>query len=337
MTGSKIVDARGRPLADMRVSVTDRCNFRCRYCMPAEIFGPGYRFLANKNLLSFDEIEAVVRAGVALGVRKVRLTGGEPLLRRNIDDLVALLSAIEGLEEIAMTTNGVLLSHYAERLSLAGLSRVTVSLDAIDPVVFSQMNGVDAKIDRVLKGIATAQTHGLPVKVNSVIQKGVNEGQIIPLTTYALENKIQLRFIEYMDVGETNGWESVEVLPSAEIQKVLEKEFTLTPDKRPFGAVAETCTVSQGSQELGRIGLISSVSKPFCHDCGRLRVSADGKLYGCLFASKGTSVKELLRTGATLDEVTAMLAGFWGARDDRYSELRGKVRQDKVEMSYIGG
>jgi len=305
--------------------------------MPAEVFGAEYRFLATKNLLSFEEIESIVRAGVSLGVKKVRLTGGEPLLRRGIDDLIALLSLVDGLDEIAMTSNGVLLSHYAERLALAGLSRVTVSLDAIDPEVFTQMNGVNAKIDRVLKGIATAQVYGLPVKVNSVIQKGVNENQIIPLTKYALRNNIQLRFIEYMDVGETNGWEKVEVLPSCEIQKILEKEYTVTPDERPYGAVAETFTVSKDGEKLGKVGLISSVSKPFCHDCGRLRVSADGKFYGCLFASKGTLIKDLLRSGATLEKVTQTLAQFWKFRDDRYSEIREKVKQDKVEMSYIGG
>ncbi len=305
--------------------------------MPAEIFGANYRFLATRNLLAFDEIESVVRAGVSLGVRKVRLTGGEPLLRRHIDDLVALLAAVEGLDEIAMTTNAVLLSHYAERLALAGLSRITVSLDAIDPEVFSQMNGVGAKIDRVLGGIEMAQLHGLPVKINAVIQKGVNETQILPLLRYALSKGIQLRFIEFMDVGETNGWAKVEVLPSSEIQKIIESEYQLIPDERPYGAVAETSTVVKDGQALGKVGLISSVSRPFCSDCGRIRVSADGKLYGCLFASEGTSIKEILRAGASQEEVTNLISGFWSKREDRYSELRGLVKQDKVEMSYIGG
>jgi len=261
--------------------------------MPAEVFGPNYRFLATRNLLSFDEIESVVRAGVSLGVRKVRLTGGEPLLRRNIDDLVALLASVDGLDEIAMTTNAVLLSHYAERLALAGLSRVTVSLDAIDSEVFSQMNGVGARIDRVLHGIEVAQLHGLPVKINTVIQKGVNENQILPLLEFALSKGVQLRFIEFMDVGETNGWEKVEVLTSAAIQKVITEEYRLEPEDRSYGAVAETYVLSKSGQKLGRVGLISSVSRPFCRDCGRLRVSADGKLYGCLFASEGTRLKSL--------------------------------------------
>ena len=330
-------DARGRSLLDMRISVTDRCNFRCRYCMPAEIFGPGYQFLPTRDLLRFDEIEAIVRAGVALGVRKVRLTGGEPLLRRHLDDLIALLAAIEGLEEIALTTNAVLLSHYAERLALAGLSRVTVSLDAIEPEVFSQMNGVGAKVDRVVQGIMAAQSNGLPVKVNAVIQKGVNEGQILPLLDFALQAGLELRYIEFMDVGETNGWEKVEVLPSAQVREIIETRYELRPHERPHAAVAETFEVCQDGQPQGRLGLISSVSRPFCSDCSRIRVSAKGDLYGCLFASNGQPLLQALRDGITHEALIARLAGFWSQRDDRYSELRGKVQQSKVEMSYIGG
>lgn len=330
-------DARGRRLQDMRISVTDRCNFRCRYCMPAEIFGPNYRFLANKNLLSFDEMESVVRAGVQLGVNKVRLTGGEPLLRKGVDDLIALLAAIQGLDDIALTTNGVLLGHYAERLSLAGLSRVTVSLDAIDPDVFTQMNGVGAKIERVLKGIDTAILHGLPVKINSVIQKGVNESQIVPLFEFARDRGVELRFIEYMDVGETNNWQNVQVMSTEDIQAIIKQDFELTADARPYAAVAETYIAKKDGEALGRLGFISSVTRPFCRDCSRVRISADGKIYGCLFASHGSSIKELLRAGASQEEVLSFLSDFWMKRDDRYSELRGKVEQKKVEMSYIGG
>ena len=282
-------------------------------------------------------METVVKAGVDLGVKKVRLTGGEPLLRRGIEDLVALLSTIQGLEEIAMTTNGVLLGLYAERLALAGLSRVTVSLDAIEPEVFGKMNGVGAKIDRVLKSLDQAQLHGLPVKINTVVQKGVNESQIIPLLDYALERDIQLRFIEYMDVGETNNWQKVEVLPTVEVQQILKSRFDLMPEARSYGAVAENYEVYKNTKRLGRVGFISSVTRPFCSDCGRIRISADGKAYGCLFANSGTSLKDLLREGSSQKEVTSFLNTFWSARDDRYSELRGKVSLKKVEMSYIGG
>jgi len=305
--------------------------------MPAEVFGPNYRFLATRHLLSFDEMESVVRAGVSLGVKKLRLTGGEPLLRKGIDDLVALLSAVDGVEEVAMTTNAVLLAHYAERLALAGLTRVTVSLDAIAPEVFSQMNGVGTKVERVLKGIDAALLHGLPVKINCVVQKGVNESQVVPLIDYALSRGIEARFIEFMDVGETNGWNDLEVLASAEVQALVAEHYDLQAEPRPAGAVAERFTLSQGGVVRGRVGFISSVSRPFCHDCGRIRVSADGKLYGCLFASEGQDVKELLRAGVSQEELLQVMTGFWQSRSDRYSELRGQVEQKKVEMSYIGG
>lgn len=305
--------------------------------MPAEVFGPHYRFMENRELLSFTEMEAIVRAGVALGVQKVRLTGGEPLLRRGIDDLVALLASVEGLQEIALTTNGTLLAHYAERLSLAGLSRVTVSLDALDSALFSQMNGVGAKVERVLKGVELAQHHGLPVKLNAVIQRGVNESQVLPMLRYALERGLELRFIEYMDVGETNKWQKTEVVPTAEVQQLVGEAYTLEPETRNYGAVAEHYEVYDGGIRAGRVGFISSVSRPFCADCGRLRVSANGSIYGCLFTDTGMSLKELVRAGATHQELISVLSGFWGQREDRYSELRGKVSQKKVEMSYIGG
>ncbi|MDB4562914.1 radical SAM protein, partial [Akkermansiaceae bacterium] len=220
-------DLLGRPLRDLRISLTDRCNFRCRYCMPVEVFGPGYQFLPREEILTFGEIVRVTQAAVSLGVRKVRLTGGEPLLRRGASDLVALLAAIEGVDDLAMTSNGVLLSHHAERLRLAGLDRVTVSLDALDPDVFAKMNGVGAKVDRVLSGISNAQMFGLPVKVNMVVQRGVNEGEILTMLRWARENEITLRFIEYMDVGETNDWKMDEVVTAAEIISIIEDEFSL--------------------------------------------------------------------------------------------------------------
>lgn len=305
--------------------------------MPAEVFGLNYPFLEQENLLSFLEIEALVRSAVGLGVKKVRLTGGEPLLRKGVDDLVAMISAVDGVEEVALTTNGVLLAHYAERLVHAGLSRVTVSLDALDPEVFSQMNGVGAKVERVLKGIEMAELHGLRVKINMVVQKGVNESQVLPLLTYFMERDVQVRFIEYMDVGETNKWHQAEVLPTADLQELISTQYTLMPHARAYGAVAETYDVYEGTEKRGTTGFISSVTRPFCQDCGRMRISADGKIYGCLFGSEGVSVKEILREQSSPENLTRLLADFWKIRDDRYSELRGKVKQSKVEMSYIGG
>lgn len=305
--------------------------------MPAEIFGPNYPFLERGDLLTFLEMETVVRAAVELGVKKVRLTGGEPLLRKGVDDLVALLSAVPGVEEVTMTTNGILLAHYAERLVQAGMERITVSLDALSPEVFSEMNGVGAKVERVLKGIQAALRHGLSVKVNMVVQKGVNEREALPLLDYCLEHGIQLRYIEFMDVGETNQWDKIEVVPSAQVQELLKKAYTLHPESRPNGAVAETFQVYKGTEQKGSVGFISSVTRPFCADCGRMRVSADGKIYGCLFSSEGASIREVLRSEASFSELKSFLSGYWGKREDRYSELRGKVSQKKVEMSYIGG
>ena len=329
-----VLDQFSRPLRDLRISVTDRCNFRCRYCMPAEVFGPGYQFLPREDILRFEEIESVVRAAVKLGVRKVRLTGGEPLLRRSLEDLVALIAAIPQVEDLALTTNGVLLAHHAEALALAGLQRVTVSLDALDPEVFARMNGMGAKIDRVLSGISAAQNFGLPVKVNAVVQRGVNEEQILPLAEWARENGVTLRFIEYMDVGETNGWGSVDVVSADEILSVLQTRFDLAPATDiEKGAVATRYRYPDGS---GEIGVISSVSKPFCRDCQRLRLSADGKLFTCLFAAEGHDIRPLLRE-AESPGFEDFLRSLWEVRTDRYSELRGEEASAKAEMSYLGG
>ena len=303
--------------------------------MPAEVFGPGYAFLPKDDLLSFEEIVRLVRATVPMGVGKVRLTGGEPLLRRGVADLVAMIAATDGVEDLAMTTNGVLLAHHAEELALAGMNRVTVSLDAIDPVTFSKMNGTGAKVERVISGIMAAKNFGLPVKVNAVIQRGVNEKEILPLARWARETDVDLRFIEYMDVGETNGWNMAEVATGAEILNILSEEFDLEPREPAYrGEVAVNWKHSGGDRE---IGLIRSVSAPFCSDCQRLRVSADGKLFTCLFAGEGHDVRGILRSSGGDHTLVRTISSIWSGREDRYSELRGIVEMKKAEMSYLGG
>ncbi|WP_341403800.1 GTP 3',8-cyclase MoaA [Luteolibacter soli] len=329
------MDRLGRGVRDLRISLTDRCNFRCRYCMPVEVFGPGYRFLPREDLLSFEEIVRLTRLLVPLGVEKVRLTGGEPLLRRGIEDLVAMLSSIDGVKDLAITTNGVLLAHHAEALALAGLSRVTVSLDAMDPEIFARMNGVGAKVERVLAGINAAQTYGLKVKVNAVIQRGVNEGEVLPLARWAKAQGVDLRYIEYMDVGETNGWKLAEVVPATELLEILSTEFDLAPRDAAYrGEVAAHWRHRDGA---GEIGVIASVTRPFCRDCQRLRLSADGKFFTCLFAADGHDIRGLLRGGAGDEVLKAAVHGLWSVRDDRYSEERGLVPHPKAEMSYLGG
>ena len=328
------LDEYDRPLRDLRISVTDRCNFRCRYCMPAEVFGAGYRFLQRKDLLTYEEIEHLAGLVAGLGVRKFRLTGGEPLLRQGLEELVMMLSNLEGVEDLAMTTNGVLLAAHAAKLRRAGLHRVTVSLDALDKRVFGQMNGVGARVERVLGGIERAISEGLGVKINTVVQRGINECEILPLVHWGSERDIPVRFIEYMDVGETNGWRMEHVVPSAEVSEMIAAEFPmkkLEPAHR--GEVARRYQIGR---RKGEVGFISSVTEPFCGDCNRLRLSAEGKLYTCLFAESGFDVRELLRAGK---EETLRLAirGVWADRSDRYSERRGAGKNQKVEMSYIGG
>ena len=328
-------DLMGRGLRDLRISVTDRCNFRCRYCMPVEVFGAGYEFMPREELLSFEEIVDLCRVLVPMGVRKVRLTGGEPLLRRGLDDLVAMLSAIEGVDDIAMTTNGVLLAHHAEALALAGLSRVTVSLDALDPAIFAKMNGVGAKVERVMAGINAAQSFGLPVKINAVIQRGVNEGEVLPLARWAKSTGVDLRYIEYMDVGETNGWKLDEVISGDEILAVLAEEFELVPRVPAYrGEVAAHWSHAGG---VGEIGMIRSVTKPFCKDCQRLRLSADGKIFTCLFAAEGHDLRGILRSGMNFEILAQTVRSIWSNRADRYSEERGQVERSRAEMSYLGG
>lgn len=329
------VDRLGRGLRDLRISVTDRCNFRCRYCMPVEVFGPDHVFLPREELLSFEEIVRLVRALVPLGLEKIRITGGEPLLRRGLEDLIAMLAAVEGVNDIALTTNGVLLAHHAERLSLAGLDRVTVSLDALDPEIFARMNGIGAKVGRVLAGISAAKIHGLPVKVNAVIQRNVNESQVLPLARWAREEGVDLRYIEYMDVGESNGWKLDEVVSGDEILCLLAGEFDLVPREPAYRG--EVAVHWRHRDQPVEIGLIRSVTRPFCRDCQRLRLSADGKIFTCLFSASGHDLRGAVRGGMDDGALRAVVSGVWQERADRYSEERGSVTKMKAEMSYLGG
>ncbi|GGK25678.1 hypothetical protein GCM10008955_19230 [Deinococcus malanensis] len=332
-----LVDQLGRPLRDLRISVTDRCNLRCTYCMPASVFGPDYAFVPRSDLLTFEEIERLARLFVSLGVRKLRLTGGEPTLRRDLSDLVARLARLEGVQDLAMTTNGLLLPRLAPDLKAAGLRRVTVSLDSLDPQVFGQMNGLGIHPQQVLDGIEAALQAGLGVKINTVVQRGVNDQGLRELWL-ALRAQAPVRFIEFMDVGNHNGWNMDSVVPSSEVLARLGADSetpvfdSLVPDYR--GEVAARHRDAQGHE----VGLISSVTAPFCGDCSRARISAVGALYTCLFASSGTDLRAPLRGGASDAELLTLLSGVWGRRTDRYSEERGEqTRQTKVEMSYIGG
>jgi cyclic pyranopterin phosphate synthase len=335
-----VADTRGRPLADLRISVMDRCNFRCPYCMPRETFGENYRFLAADERLSFDEIARLSRQFVAEGVRKIRLTGGEPLLRSGLADLVAELSAIEGVADLALTTNGVLLTQQAALLASHGLSRVTVSLDTLDPATFRRLSGGYDGLGRVLDGIQAALEAGLaPVKVNAVIQRGVNEGQAIELARHFRGTGVIVRFIEYMDVGNRNDWKPELVVPSQELRDAISARWPLTPvPAAQRGEVALRYAYDDGS---GEVGFISSVSQPFCGDCTRARLSSDGVFYTCLFAAQGTDFRTPLRSGASNEELRRMIRNVWHGRQDRYSELRqlpaGAVKPRKIEMYYIGG
>jgi cyclic pyranopterin phosphate synthase len=332
-----ITDRLGRPIRDLRISVTDRCNFRCVYCMPKEVFGRDHAFLPRSELLTFEEIERLARIFVAHGVHKVRITGGEPLLRRDLDRLVAKLAAIDSLD-LTLTTNGALLGGKAGALADAGLSRVTVSLDSLDDAVFRAMNDVDFPVDRVLEGIEAAAAAGLaPVKVNVVLKRGVNDDGILDLARHFRGTGHVLRFIEFMDVGHSNGWRLDDVVPAAEVVRLIDGEFPLEAVEPAYrGEVANRYRYRDGA---GEIGVIASVTQPFCGDCTRARLSADGKLYTCLFAVRGHDLRALVRSGSSDEELSATIARIWGARDDRYSELRTAETADlaKVEMSYIGG
>jgi GTP 3',8-cyclase len=330
-------DRLARPLRDLRISVTDRCNFRCVYCMPKEVFGKDFQFLDRKALLTFEEIERVARIFHGLGVEKVRLTGGEPLVRRNLETLVGKLSAIEGLD-LTLTTNGSLLTQKAERLRQAGLRRITVSLDSLDDAVFRAMNDVDFPVQRVLDGIDAAAAAGLgPVKVNMVVKRGLNEDSIVPMARFFRERGHILRFIEYMDVGATNGWRMDDVVTATEIVRRIDRELPLEPANANYrGEVAKRWRYRDGS---GEIGVIASVTQAFCRDCTRARLSAEGQIYTCLFATSGHDLRGLLREGASDADLIRFIERVWSARSDRYSEMRSDntPRERRVEMSYIGG
>jgi GTP 3',8-cyclase len=333
----RLADAFGRPIRDLRVSVTDRCNFRCVYCMPKEVFGRDYEFLARGELLTFEEIERLARVFAGLGVEKLRITGGEPLVRRDLETLVEMLARVPGLE-LALTTNGALLEQKAQALADAGLDRITVSLDSLDDDVFRAMNDVDFPVSRVLAGIDAARAAGLaPVKVNVVVKRGLNDGGILPMARAFRGTGVVLRFIEYMDVGHTNGWRMDDVVPAAEIVAAIDSELPLEPVESAYrGEVANRWRYRD---ESGEIGVIASVTQPFCGDCTRARLSADGKLYTCLFAMRGHDLRAVLRNGASDEDIAEAVAAVWRARTDRYSELRSAETADlpKVEMSYIGG
>ena len=334
-------DRFGRPARDLRISVTDRCNFRCPYCMPAEIYGEAYEFLPRVELLSFEEIARLTRIFVALGVVKIRLTGGEPLVRNGIEDLIALLARIEDVEDLTLTTNGYLLAQQAQALKDAGLRRVTVSLDSLDEEVFKEMNGRGYGTRRVLEGIGKAEEVGLsPIKINAVVQRGVNDQTILDLARHFKGTGHIVRFIEYMDVGNLNGWKLDQVVSAAEIVEMISTEMPLEPVEQSYrGEVALRYRYRDGG---GEIGVIASVTKPFCGDCTRSRLSTDGKLYTCLFASQGSDLRGPMRNGASDDDLRDLIAGIWGRREDRYSELRAfatpaENRANKIEMYQIGG
>ena len=328
-------DTIGRPLRDLRISVTDRCNFRCVYCMPKEVFGRDYRFLDRRELLTFEELERLARVFVADGVEKIRITGGEPLLRRDLESLIASLAALD--VDLTLTTNGSLLARKAQSLADAGLRRVTVSLDSLDDETFRSMNDVDFPVERVLEGIQAAAAAGLPVKVNAVIKRGVNEQAVLDLARHFKGTPHVLRFIEYMDVGHTNGWRLDEVLSAAEIVETIDEALPLEPvDPAYRGEVARRWRYRDGG---GEIGVIASVTQPFCGDCTRARISAEGKLYTCLFSIRGHDLRALVRSGATDEDLHDAIAAIWSRRADRYSEIRSQqtAGAPKVEMSYIGG
>lgn len=341
-------DTLGRPLRDLRISVTDRCNFRCNYCMPSEIFDKDYAFLPQTSLLSFEEITRLATIFVAHGVEKIRLTGGEPLLRKNLEVLIGMLARLQTPQgkplDITLTTNGSLLARKAQALKDAGLRRVTVSLDALDDTIFRGMNDVDFPVADVLKGIEVAQKVGLaPLKINMVVKRGTNDSQILPLARHFRHTGAVLRFIEYMDVGATNGWRMDEVLPSAQVIDHLQTEFPLAAiDPNYAGETAERWRYLDGG---GEIGVISSVTQAFCGECNRARLSTEGKLFLCLFASQGHDLRALLRGNYADDQIAAAVGPIWQARADRYSELRAALPPDasppdsakRVEMSYIGG
>lgn len=335
----ELTDALGRELHDLRISVTDRCNFRCVYCMPKEFFGPGYKFLAKNELLSFEEIERLVRIFADLGVRKIRITGGEPLVRKELETLIEKVAAVDGIEDISLTTNASLMTpRRAASLRAAGLARINVSLDALDDETFKAMNDVGVSVQKVLSGINAAAEAGFEsIKINMVVKKGLNEHCVLPMARYFHDTPQILRFIEFMDVGNTNRWDTSSVMTSAEIAEVINAELPIEPVKPNYrGEVAKRWRYVDGG---GEIGIISSVSQPFCGDCSRARLSVVGKLYTCLFAADGHDLMTTLRDGSTNQQLQDRVASIWTRRRDRYSETRTveSVLRPKVEMSHIGG
>jgi cyclic pyranopterin phosphate synthase len=332
------LDRLGRPLRDLRISVTDRCNFRCTYCMPREIFGSDFQFLPRADLLTFEEITRLAGLFIEHGVEKLRLTGGEPLLRRDLERLVSMLAGLSGLRDLTLTTNGSLLAAKAGALAAAGLRRITVSLDSLDDEVFASLNDADFPVARVLEGIDAAERAGLtPIKVNMVVRRGINEGSVLPMARHFRERGHILRFIEYMDVGHSNGWRLDDVVPAEEIVALIDAEMPLQamPPNYP-GEVADRWRYRDGG---GEVGVIASVSQPFCGTCTRARITAEGSLYTCLFGVRGHDLRAPLRTGESDEAISARIGAVWRARSDRYSEIRSAatVPLAKVEMSHIGG
>jgi GTP 3',8-cyclase len=336
-----ILDTLDRPLRDLRISVTDKCNFRCQYCMPAEIFGPDFPFLKKNQLLSFEEIIRLSKLFVhSFGVKKIRITGGEPLLRRNVSNLIENLALIDGVEDIAMTTNGSLLPKYAAQLKAAGLNRVTVSLDSLNDGIFGKMNGREVKVQTVLDGIKAATDHGLGVKINMVVQKGVNETEIIPMAKHFRNLGHPLRFIEFMDVGNSNHWNLKDVYPKKQILEDIHKVMPIEPMEANYKGEVATRFRYIGSDD--EIGVISSVTDAFCSTCNRARLSAEGKLFTCLFASTGHDLREPLRSNFSDEQLEQIISAIWVKRDDKYSlervdNLKKNIKKSKIEMSHIGG
>ena len=338
MSEEFIKDTLGRALLDLRISVTDRCNFRCTYCMPKEIFGRGYRFLPQKEVLTFEEITRLTKLFAALGTRKIRLTGGEPLMRREVEELIKMLAEIPGIDDLALTTNGSFPVERVQTLKQAGLKRMTVSLDSLDDVVFMKMNDVDFPVSRVLEWIEASITAGFePIKINMVVQRGVNEDSILPMARYFNKPNTILRFIEYMDVGSSNDWRLDDVVPAKEIAERIHAEMPLELIGPNYTSeVAKRWRYKESGNE---VGFITSVTQPFCGTCTRVRLSANGSFYTCLFAAQGHDLKSLIRGGASDEELTKSITDIWQKRIDRYSEIRSSETKDlpKVEMSFIGG
>ena len=337
-----VTDKFGRPIRDLRISVTDKCNFRCRYCMPKEIFGDDFEFLKREQLLSFDEIERLARIYAGLGVKKLRLTGGEPMMRKDLHELIERLNVIEGIEDIGLTTNGLLLKKHGKKLYDAGLRRINISLDAMDDELFGKINDRGIGTSRILEQIEYAIGLGFQIKINMVVQKGLNEQEILPMARYFKNLPVTLRFIEFMDVGNDNGWNFDKVVSKKEILETLQTEFDLEPlDPAYYGEVAKVYKHNDAADSY--LGFITSVSESFCSTCTRARLSSDGKFYGCLFAVDGFDIKTLMRDGISDEELTEVLTGVWDKRDDRYSEIRTEITEEmrqkrkKINMSYIGG